>query len=334
MSNVIQHINLVASNRELQALVKLLFAVADDNLYKRIIKDHFSGHADYNNRKFLLESGHFIGTDFLSLLHACGDGAGQSMRFASFAVDKLSEWHLIEDSGKLIPNSNIRYSWNKDLVRLFIDLGVIDNVIVGPSLIVQKYANSIPAIVVERGGEQFTGTGFLVSDPNKRDFFGILTAKHNVDNSSGLKFIDFVSQNDVLFKSDSENWLLSPDNDLAFMPLKNKMNAIPIYVMGSPIILSSVISLGYPKIATTDKNYLLAHRGEINAIVNSYFGDRRIIISNSVSPGSSGGPILDDAGFCVGAVVSSFESFHDGGKNIANAAIPSDDILKFMRSLY
>jgi S1-C subfamily serine protease len=74
----------------------------------------------------------------------------------------------------------------------------------------------------------------------------------------------------------------------------------------------------------------LAHGGELNAIVSSYHGDQHLIISNLVAPGNSGGPVLDEAGVCVGMVVNSLETTHDGGISTANAAIPSSVVLDFI----
>ena len=39
--------------------------------------------------------------------------------------------------------------------------------------------------------------------------------------------------------------------------------------------------------------------------------------------------MLDEAGLCIGMIVDSFESSHEGGVSIANSAIPAEHILKF-----
>ena len=74
----------------------------------------------------------------------------------------------------------------------------------------------------------------------------------------------------------------------------------------------------------------MAHGGELNASVKSYNGGEHLIISNMVAPGNSGGPVLDEAGLCIGMVVSAFETAHEGGISTANAAIPSGPILDFI----
>ena len=105
---------------------------------------------------------------------------------------------------------------------------------------------------------------------------------------------------------------------------------MPIFPVGTGRVLSRTITLGYPRIATTDAPYLLAHGGELNAVVSNYHGEKRLIISNVVAPGNSGGPVLDEAGLCVGMVVNAFETAHEGGVSVANAAIPSGAILDFI----
>lgn len=114
------------------------------------------------------------------------------------------------------------------------------------------------------------------------------------------------------------------------MPVECSEAPTPIYPVGVARVLARTITLGYPLIATTDAPYLLAHGGELNAIVRNYKGEESLIISNLVAPGNSGGPVLDEAGLCVGMVVRALESKHEGGMSTANAALPSSAILEFI----
>jgi hypothetical protein len=97
------------------------------------------------------------------------------------------------------------------------------------------------------------------------------------------------------------------------MPVSCSESAVPIYPVGRGGVLTRTITLGYPRIATTDAPYLLAHGGELNAVVSNYYGEERLIISNAVAPGNSGGPVLDEAVLCIGMVINAFETTHDGG---------------------
>jgi len=76
---------------------------------------------------------------------------------------------------------------------------------------------------------------------------------------------------------------------------------------------------------------LLAHSGEINSEISTYDGDRFLIISQAVSPGSSGAPVLDESGMCVGMVVRALELQYENGRIISsNAAIPAEEMEKFI----
>jgi S1-C subfamily serine protease len=208
----------------------------------------------------------------------------------------------------------------------------------GRTHIVGKYAASIPALIVEKEGVERVGTGFLVHDHyGGKQFEGIgyiVTARHNVDPADGIKFLRFGDSTSNNFKPIAAKWFLHPDRDIAMIPVRTNPMLSPIYPFGTAAVLSRTISLGYPTISSTIQPYLLAHNGELNAIVESYLDHKQyLLISNDVSPGNSGGPVLDDAGLCIGMVVRALEGEYDGGTSKANAAIPAKEIQEFLSSI-
>lgn len=254
-----------------------------------------------------------------------------SFQIIGSLLDRLIEWMLVRDVGILVPNGLIRYDWNKPRIALFNSLRILDNVLLGPTYVAEKYRQSVPAVFVQKDGCDYTGTGFLVTNRADAKQFVIATAKHNVDPAEGITFVGLSSPEGVSYTPLARDWTLHPELDMALMPVNSSHEAIPIYPVGEARVLSRTITLGYPRIATTDRPYLLAHGGELNAIVSNYYGEPRLIISNVVAPGNSGGPVLDEAGLCVGMVVASFETEHDSGvKSTANTAIPSRAILDFI----
>lgn len=322
----------IASNppREIKALIELMGIAVQDEKYRQLVNKELAKFPDFQKRKALLESGLFSGADLVQLVHACGDGRGTGVQIVASMLNQLNEWMLVSDSGLLIPNGYVRYQWNKARIAQFNALRILDNVLLGPAYVAQKYRKSVPAVFVKKGGDEYTGTGFLATNRADAKKHVIVTAKHNVDPGEGITFTSLGSPQGVSYRPLAPDWCLHPKLDLAVMPVECSEAPIPIYPVAVARVLSRTIALGYPRIATADGPYLLAHGGELNAVVTNYYGEERLIISNVVAPGNSGGPVLDEAGLCVGMVVNAFETAHEGGVSTANAALPSSVILEFI----
>ncbi|TSD86030.1 trypsin-like peptidase domain-containing protein [Mycobacterium sp. KBS0706] len=315
---------------EVMAAVKLLNIVSQDQLYFELIARTFGKSKNFEQRKELLNLGHFTGQDFLNLVMACGDTSkGTAINIVTTIFRRLVEWGLIFDNSFTGEHSFVKYQWNKNRIAGFCALRILDNVLFGPSYVAQKYRRSVPAVFVEKCGDYRTGTGFVTAEPNCAKSV-IITAKHNVDPADGITFLNFSEPSGMKYGPLAENWILHPELDLALLPVECSEPPIPIFLIGEPIVLSRTITLGYPTIATTNGPYILAHGGEVNALVKNYYGGEYVIISNIVAPGNSGGPVLDEAGLCIGLVVNAFESQHEGGVSKSNAAIPSAQILDFV----
>ena len=315
---------------ELIAVIKLLGIAVQAQPYRDLIVQELKVFPKFEERKGLLEAGHFSAQDFISLVHACGDGKGTGIQVITSLLQRLNEWGLILDNGIIGRNALVRYQWNKARIAMFIALRILDNVLLGSGYVARKYRQSVPAVFIEKNGDQHTGTGFVATNGVDAKKYVVITAKHNIDPADGITFLGFSEPEGVKYTPLTESWVLHPKLDLALLPVECSESPIPIFPLGAPIILSRTITLGYPRIATTDGPYLLAHGGELNAVVKTYYGDERLIISNLVAPGNSGGPVLDEAGLCLGIVVNAFETEHEGGVNTANAAIPSGPILDFI----
>ena len=312
--------------QELKALVKLMGIAVQDAEYRLLVNNELTKFPEFQSRKALLESGFFSGRDFSQLVLACGDGSGANLQILTSMLHQLKDWMLVDDIGLLLSNGYVRYKWKKERIALFIALRILDNIVLGPTYVAQKYQQSVPPIFVKKGEDEYTGTGFIATNRADAKKHVIVTARHNVDPHEGIAFRAFGLAQGVSYSPLATDWLLHPKLDLAVMPVECSESPIPIYPVGRASVLSRTISLGYPRIATTDAPYLLAHGGELNAIVTTYYGEERLIISNVVAPGNSGGPVLNEAGLCVGMVVNAFETAHEGGVSTANAAIPSNAI--------
>ncbi|MGK9234763.1 serine protease [Inquilinus limosus] len=318
------------STPEVKAVIKLLHIASQDQPYIDLIRQTYGKKQDFENRKQILELGHFNGRDFMNLVMSCNDSkGGTSFNIVTSLLRKLIEWGIVIDSSLLGSDSFVAYQWHKKRIAGFLIFNILDNVLFGPSYISRKYRRSVPAVFVEKDKVQRTGTGFVTTLPGSKKNV-VITAKHNVDPSEGITFLSFSEPEGVTYKPLAETWVLHPTLDLALLPVECSEPPIPIFLIGTPTVLSRTITLGYPTIATTDEQYILAHGGEVNAVVKSYHGDELVVISNTVAPGNSGGPVLDEAGLCVGLVVRALETTHEGGVDKTYAAIPSGPILHFV----
>ncbi|CUX57212.1 S1 family peptidase [Agrobacterium genomosp. 13] len=322
----------IATNppKEIIALIKLIGLAAQDAPYREFLNSNSTTLADFDTRKSLLEMGYFDTQDFLHFVHACGDGEGTSTSALMPLFRRLIEWGLVVDQSMFGGRALISHTWNKARIALFVTLRIVDNILLGPSYVARKYRGSVPALYVRRGGDEFTGTGFIATNRGDGGKCVIVTAKHNVDPNDNIIFVGLNQPDGSILKPINGEWILHPKLDLALLEVECDDTVAPIFPIGSPSVLTRTITLGYPGIATTDSSYLLAHGGELNAVVNTYHGEDRLIISNLVAPGNSGGPVLDEAGLCLGVVVNSFETQHEGGTEKASSAIPARHVLDFI----
>ncbi|MBZ8133027.1 serine protease [Afifella sp. IM 167] len=316
--------------KEVKALLKLAGIVVQDDEYIKLVNEQLRKTPHFEKRKYFLEMRHFHTQDILFLMHACGDGSGINTATLMPLLRRLIDWGLVLDQSMFGGLALVDHMWNKDRIAQFLQLNILDNVLLGPSYIARKYSRSVPAVYVCKDGNEYTGTGFLTTTNTSGKKFVIVSAKHNIDSEEKIEFVGFNEIDGCTYTPISGKWILHPKLDLALIEVKCERNPPPIFPIGTPLVLSRTITLGYPSIATTDSSYMLAHGGELNAIVNTYHGEDRLIISNFVSPGNSGGPVLDEAGLCLGVVVNSFETQHQGGTEKANSAIPARHVLDFI----
>ncbi len=208
---------------------------------------------------------------------------------------------------------------------------IVDYVVFGINYLLEDIRNSVPAINIRRPDQDINcGTGSLISVV---DGFMLLTNRHIVENNEIVSIQAGSLTYDVL-----NDPILCETDDLALVPV-NRPNGTSVLSMTPDLpILSSVISIGYPRIPTAAAQYALAHRGEINGAITDRNGREFITISNLVSPGNSGGPILNEKGEIVGVVTQS--AFGESRTASAAAgtysstyhlAIPPSVIIQFIR---
>ncbi|RVP99219.1 hypothetical protein CN070_18120 [Sinorhizobium meliloti] len=98
------------------------------------------------------------------------------MQVVTSMLHQLNDWMLVSDTGLLVPNAYARYNWNKPSITQLIALKILDNILLGPAYVAQKYGQSVPAVFVRKRGDEYTGTGFLATNRTDATKHVIVTA--------------------------------------------------------------------------------------------------------------------------------------------------------------
>ncbi|WP_306114547.1 MULTISPECIES: serine protease [unclassified Roseovarius] len=334
MSAKYMEINSIYSKNEIKAVIGLIGLTQKEDEYKALVNSRLAATPNYNLNKESLEAGCFDGHDFFFLVSALMNDVNVRLDAITRMLTNLCNAGVVMDR-KLFDRygPKPRYFWKKDAIKSLTELGIIDNLMLGPSHIVQKYQASVPPIFVEKDGDKNIGTGFLTIGNTEFSDHVVVTAKHVIDPAEGNMFLSFGTPKGTTYKPLRDEWYFHTKLDLAAMPVTISGNPIPIFPHGSAPVFSKTITLGYPHVARTKEAYLLAHAGELNAVVETYHNEPRLLISNMVAPGNSGGPILDEAGLCIGMVTDALEAKHNKDSYNVNAALPAHVIREFLLSL-
>jgi len=196
------------------------------------------------------------------------------------------------------------------------------------SRIFNKCVNSTVLIIVPEIG---SGAGFLINKQEKL----ILTNYHV---TSGLKelFVAFYDKNEQdpskLKYYSAEVIRYNAKLDIALLKasfIPSNIQSLPLTNMTSYSVGEEVHTIGHPMSLTWTYS-----RGQITAIRSNFqFGDEEkanvVQIDASISPGNSGGPLIDNSGNVIGMVTFSANSEY--AQNL-NFAVSSTEISKFLGS--
>lgn len=271
----------------------------------------------------------FMLTDYCEL-HKMGDIANDPT-FINGVMLKLKSCLAVSDAGSPLPE---QYQLNSNRFSMLRDLGLLDNIIFGSNYILRRYSKSIPVVVVRDGSKQEScGTGIFIRLSIETGLACyILTNRHVVDG----KNVELISANSITYEVLSPP-ILCDYADLAIIKVQDVAESDSFIFNAVPRTLDNVIACGYPAIPHTKNQDLMAHKGEINGTVTGYDDNQYLAISCHVSPGNSGGPLIDEWGQCIG-VVSQSNIGQYGNSNedctqvnsIYHMAIPPVVALKFI----
>lgn len=259
---------------------------------------------------------------------------GNNYAFIRWALERLKNELVVKEP--TLPLSD-EYDFNKQLFNSYSQLGLLQNIVLGYPHIIERYSLAVPVIIVKSTkGDLSNGTGALLRyHKDGVDSAYVLTNRHVLENKIINKIhigsMDLIKEGDVI---------LSNESDLGLFEVQNPSNQPSFLINNFVNVLDSVISLGYPQIPRSDGPTLMIHRGEINGFVSGYDNSKFLAISCHVSPGNSGGPILNSVGQLCGIVAQSNygKRFSDESAGVGDVpdstvyhmAIPPEQILKFI----
>jgi len=195
------------------------------------------------------------------------------------------------------------------------------------SFLGKRYAGSVLAIDVEKSGESYRGSGFLlqVDDRNL-----LVTCRHNVDPEEGIEVTSIATASG--WPVDIAAFAFHERFDLAVADLNAPVPGSHFRPGPRPKVFDDAFTLGYPRVPQAESG-ILGHRGEVNGAAELYaLRCPILLISNLVSPGSSGCPVLANDGHCLGMTIQWLEAEYGDGRARFSAAIPADEIVAFAQS--
>lgn len=184
-------------------------------------------------------------------------------------------------------------------IRRYIDEETFENLFLAPSNLVDRYREAVVAIDVRTSADDISrGSGFLVYHHGTE---AMVTCRHNVDPDAGLVIEQIRSAAGTPIETGP--LLVSDSHDVALALVTKRGSGSLFRLSGDGIVFDTVYTLGFPMVPQAQST-LLGHRGEVNGSAQLFsVPGPTMIISNLVSPGSSGCPVLLGSGECAGMTI-------------------------------
>jgi len=282
-------------------------------------------HAQHADAKVELIKSNFFSEELLQAM-ICG-GSPYKSGPISYIWRRLVEHEIVIRATGHMPGAFVDHSLVLPLLLEHLRANTLANIFAPPSALIDRYADAIVAIDVKTdSGDVSRGTGFFAAPSGGP--VNLYTCKHNVDPITGIKIIGLTTAAGK--KVECGPPLCHASEDVAIIPVPGFEPAEPFFRFRNEItVFDEVYTLGYPKVPCAETK-VVGHRGEVNGTARLFLGGSDIIlISNLVSPGNSGGPLLDRDGFCVGMSIKWLEGEWDGEKARFSAAFPASSIQTF-----
>jgi len=223
------------------------------------------------------------------------------------------------------------------LILFFVCVGSFSLHVSASSSNIQNAKNGVVCVATTDKSSQIIGwgTGFAIGKPNQAVQY-IVTNYHVIENalSNNLTINVFYSQQSDKYVSASVI-VGSPDKDIAVLKLSQPLGEIQsLSLMESNKVYDSqnVFALGYPGDALTGsvtKNFNRTDITITSGIISNrlvQLGEKCFQTDVSISPGDSGGPLLNQNGDVVGINTRSLKD-----NSSINYAIVSDELITILK---
>ena len=271
-------------------------------------------------RLTLLKNGWISQAVFIAMV--CGGESFSSGPLQFMWQRLIDEDVFVDMMSGVAPGAYVSHQIASERLVQLLAAEALPNIFRSPSALAETYSASILAVDVVKSGQEFRGSGFIL---NARGQHFVVTCKHNVDPGDD---IESVKISDTQGRSiEIGGFTLHPSLDVAWSPLPSRHTG-PTFCPGpASEMFDEVFTLGYPMIPGGLAT-LVGHRGEVNGYVDLYLAKTgAILVSNLVSPGNSGCPVIRKDGLCVGMTIRWAEGEYGADKARFSCALPIADIV-------
>ncbi|URK88294.1 serine protease [Rhizobium sp. RCAM05350] len=277
----------------------------------------FKGAHDVDKKIDLFKANYFSHEMFEALM--CG-GEGYRPAPIEFVWNKLCKRRIFHKITGHLPGAFADQAVNPALLLKHIHDDTFHNLFLPPSGLLDRYKGAVAAIDVLKNGDERRGSGFIVQLINRPDQV-LITCRHNVDPDDGITDIRVSTEGGAELSVKTAH--ISSEYDIALMELRQPVQGTVFRLGSTATVFDEVYTLGFPHVVGAFP-LLTGHRGEINGFAELFLEKcPAILISDLVSPGSSGGPVLNRDGSCIGMTMRWLESESEGGKTRFSAALPA-----------
>lgn len=285
----------------------------------------FTSLKNAENRLSLLRSGYISREMFNAILSG---GESFSSGPAAYIWKRLVDAQIFLDTDLAMPGAFVTHTIIKPLLQVHFDADTFRNLLAPPSELPSRYADAIVSIdTTTTKGDIARGTGFVLAMGQASV---VVTCAHNIEgeNISRVSRVRTCSGLDLPFNEPT----IAPELDIAFWRAPDFSPPGSLFRLASedPSVFDEVFTLGYPLVPRAQDAPLLSHRGEVNGTAALYSPRTSVlVISNSISPGSSGCPVIRSDGFVVGMAAKWLEAEYGSERARYSAAIPCSVIQAF-----
>lgn len=277
-------------------------------------------NAQHAEEKLALLNSNMFSEELLQAM-VCG-GRSYKMGPISFIWRRLAERDLVVRATGHLPGALADHNIVIPLLLEHLNSGTLPNIFAPPSALLHRYRNAIIAVDVRTAsGALSRGSGFVAVPAAGAEPL-LYTCRHNVDPDCDIELLSLTGADGGTVEFDAPR--CHPTEDIAVIPLRGAAPDEPLFRFRDETnVFDEVYTLGFPLVPCAQAG-VVGHRGEVNGFATLYLGGSEVLlISNLVSPGNSGGPVVDCDGFVVGMSIKWLEGEWDGERARFSAALPA-----------